>query len=137
MEQVCILPYMQYDEMEILNLYKSVGWSNYYERPEMLRNAFENSLCTLGAYCGDRLVGIIRVVGDGHSIIYIQDLLILPEYQHTKFGTRLLTAILEKFKNVYQKVLVTDRTEKNVNFYESLGFTELTEIGCVAFLLRN
>ena len=53
MEQVCILPYTQNDEMEILNLYESVSWSNYYERPEMLRNAFENSLGTLGAYCGD------------------------------------------------------------------------------------
>jgi ribosomal protein S18 acetylase RimI-like enzyme len=134
MERVSILPYFEYDETEIMHLYKSVGWSNYYERPEMLRKAFANSLCTLGAYSGGKLVGIIRVVGDGHSIIYVQDLLILPEYQHTGIGTRLLSAILEKFGNVYQKILVTDRTEKTVSFYESLGFTELTEIGCVAFL---
>ncbi len=100
----------------------------------MLRNAFANSLCTLGAYRGSKLVGIIRVVGDGYSIIYIQDILILPECQHKRIGTKLLSAILEKFNDVYQKILVTDKTEKTAAFYTSLGFTELTEIGCTAYL---
>jgi GNAT superfamily N-acetyltransferase len=133
MEEIVILPYLHYDETEILHLYKSVGWSNYYEKPEMLRNAYANSLCTLGAFDGEKLVGIIRVVGDGYSIIYIQDLLILPEYQHRKVGTKLLSAIVDKYKDVYQKVLITDKTEKTVTFYKSLGFFELTEIGYVAF----
>lgn len=133
MGDILILPYLHYEETEILHLYKSVGWTNYYEKPEMLNNSFANSLCTLGAYDGEKLVGIIRVVGDGHSIIYIQDLLILPDYQLKKIGTTLLSAILNKYKSVYQKILVTDKTEMTVPFYNSLGFIELTEIGCVAF----
>ena len=39
-----IRPYTQYDETEILSLYKSVGWTNYTEHPDWLRQAFENSL---------------------------------------------------------------------------------------------
>ena len=60
-----IRPYSRYLETEILPLYRAVGWSNYYMYPEMLRGAYENSLCILGAYEGSRLVGIIRAVGTG------------------------------------------------------------------------
>lgn len=74
--------YTNYNESEIINLYTAVGWSNYFNNPEMLCNAYENSLYILGAYDRDKLVGIIRVVGDGHSIIYVQDILVLPEYQN-------------------------------------------------------
>ena len=45
-----IKPYSYFCESEILPLYQSVGWRNYYEHPEMLRKAFKNSLCVLGAY---------------------------------------------------------------------------------------
>lgn len=133
MNNTVILPYLNYNEDEILRLYKSVGWSNYYEKPEILRNAYANSLCILGAYQNEKLVGIIRIVGDGHSIIYIQDILVFPEHQHKKIGTQLLLAILEKYKNVYQKVLATDNTNKTVSFYKSLGFVDLTDLGCIAF----
>ena len=44
-----IKPYTQYNEAEILPLYKSVGWRNYYEHPGMLPKAYAASLCILGA----------------------------------------------------------------------------------------
>ena len=40
-----------------------------------LRAGFNNSLLVLGAYEQDELLGIIRVVGDGATIILIQDIL--------------------------------------------------------------
>jgi ribosomal protein S18 acetylase RimI-like enzyme len=43
-----------------------------------------------------------------NSIIYIQDILVLKEYQHMGIGSRLMDAALTKYKNVYQKVLLTD-----------------------------
>lgn len=85
-----ISEYMSYDAEEIRFLYESVGWMNYTARPEMLKKAFENSLAVLGAYEEDRLIGIIRAVGDGASIVFIQDLLVLPEYQRRGIGSALL-----------------------------------------------
>ena len=79
--QFTIKEYSIYNEGEILNLYDSVGWSNYTSNPSMLKNAYKHSLKILGAYDADKLVGIIRVVGDGYSIVYIQDIIVLPEYQ--------------------------------------------------------
>lgn len=112
-----IKEYNEYHEQEILNLYKSVGWVNYVNHPEMLKNAYESSLKILGAYNGEKLLGIIRVVGDGYSIIYIQDIIVLPEYQHQGIGTALINKMTEIYKNVYQKVLLTDDTDKTIQFY--------------------
>ena len=63
--------YQEYKEQEILSLYESVGWINYVNNADMVRNAYANSLKILGAYAGEKLLGIIRVVGDGYSIIFI------------------------------------------------------------------
>lgn len=62
---------------EIVNFYRSVGWTNYLERPDILKKAYENSLCVLGAYDYDKLVGIIRAVGDAKTIVFIQDIIVL------------------------------------------------------------
>lgn len=132
--QFTIREYSIYNQEEILNLYDSVGWSNYTSNPSMLKNAYEHSLKILGAYDADKLVGIIRVVGDGYSIVYIQDILVLPEYQRNGIGRSLLKKILFEYKDVYQKVLMTDNTEKNIRFYQSAGFMMDTDIDSSAFL---
>lgn len=126
--------YEQYNEEEILNLYKSVGWSNYYLRPELLKKAYENSLKIIAAYEEDKLVGVIRVVGDGYSIIYVQDIIVIPEYQRQKIGTILLTKIMEEYKDVYQLVLLTDDSEQTASFYRSVGMISCVDYECMAFL---
>lgn len=129
-----IEPYSHYEEAQILSLYRAVGWSNYYERPEMLEKAYAGSLCVLGAYENEKLVGIIRAVGDGASILFIQDILVHPEYQRRGIGTALMQALLERYSHVYQIQLATDNTEKTIAFYKSLGFQPLREIGCYGFI---
>ena len=128
-----IKPYKHYNECEILPLYRAVGWSNYYEHPEMLEKAYAGSLCILAAHEDEKLVGIIRAVGDGHSILFIQDILVYPEFQRKGIGTALMNALLEKYRYVYQIELATDHTEKTIAFYKSLGFYPLHEIGCCGF----
>ena len=128
-----IKEYKTYNETEILNLYTSVGWTNYTNHPEMLKNAYANSLKILGAYENERLIGIIRVVGDGHSVVFIQDLLVYPEYQRKGIGTALLKQILQDYRHVYQKHLLTENTERTIQFYKSLGFTMDTDMECRAF----
>jgi len=134
MEKVRIIPYTKYDESEIIPLYRAVGWSRYYENPPMLRAAFANSLYAAGAYWQEKLVGMIRAVGDGHSILYIQDLLVAPDYQRRGIGSLLLRDVLGKYDGVYQKVLLTDGEPRTIRFYKSLGFQPSGQFGCLAFL---
>ena len=120
---------------DVLPLYEAVGWTNYTTKPEMLKAAFENSLHIIGAFNKDeKMIGVLRGVGDGASILFIQDILVYPEYQHQGIGTKLLQQILEKYKNVYQIQLATDDSTKTVSFYESNGFTNLTSLNCVSFI---
>ena len=134
MEEIRFEDYSRYNEEEILRLYSAVGWIAYTEDPESLRRGYENSLFTLAAYAGEELIGVIRTVGDGATIVYIQDLLVLPEYQGKGVGTELLSAILDRFRSVRQVVLMTDDTEKTVAFYKKAGLTPADEYGCRAFM---
>lgn len=120
---------------DVLPLYEAVGWTNYTTKPEMLEVAYKNSLHIIGAFNDDeKLIGVLRGVGDGASILFIQDILVYPEYQHQGIGTKLLQQTLEKHKNVYQIQLATDDSTKTVSFYESNGFTSLTSLNCVSFI---
>ena len=123
------------DLNEITELYDLVGWTNYSKDPELVRKAFESSLCVLGAYEGSVLAGFIRAVGDGASILYIQDIVVRPEMQRKGTGTALVRAVLERYPDVYQTVLMTDDTETSVGFYKSLGFTAVSDINCTAFVM--
>jgi len=131
---MAIREYRIYNEAEILRLYSSVGWTAYTDDPETLRKGFENSLLCLGAYEDDHLLGIVRVVGDGQTIVLVQDILVLPDYQRKGIGTALLQAVLDRYRHVRQIVLATDDTPKTVAFYKSMGFVELSEIGCCGFM---
>ena len=126
--------YSHYCESEILSLYKAVRWRNYHEHPEMLHRVYKNSLCILGAYEGDKLIGIIRAVGDGVSILFIQDIIVDPAYQRRGIGTKLTRAMLERYAHVYQIQLMTDNTEKTIMFYKSMGFRTMDEFGCCGFV---
>ena len=79
-------------------------------------------------------MGIIRAVGDGQTIVFVQDIIVLPEYQRKGIGTKLLKAVMEKYKDVYQMELLTDYTDKTKAFYRSVGFTASDDMGCVAFI---
>ena len=129
-----IKEYKNYKEDEIFSLYTAVGWTAYTDNPVALKAGYENSLLILAAYEGDELQGIIRVVGDGQTIVFIQDILVFPDKQRKGIGTALIKAILERYKNVRQIELATDNTPKTVEFYKSMGFHEMSEYGCCGFM---
>lgn len=123
----------QLDFQAVLDLYDSVGWTGYTNRPDMLHQALEHSLFVLAAFDGNRLVGLLRAVGDGHSIVFIQDILVLPTYQRQGIGRHLLEQAIAHFPEIYQLHLLTDNTEKTRSFYEAIGFTAVDSLECIAY----
>ncbi len=123
-----------YNEDEVFRLYSEAGWVAYTDDMAALREGFMNSLLILAAYGDDGLLGLIRVVGDGATIIFIQDILVFPSFQRQGVGSALLRAVLERYAGVRQIELLTDNTEKTKAFYNSMGFHELSEIGCCGFM---
>lgn len=126
--------YTQFKSDEILRLYTKVGWTAYTEDMPALERGYKNSLYILAAYENDQLIGIIRVVGDGATVILIQDIIVCPEMQRQGIGTALLKAVLDRYSAVRQIQLTTDNTPETVAFYKSLGFVDFSEIGCCGFM---
>ena len=125
-----IKEYTDYNMAEILPLYESVGWTSYTDHPQMLEKAFQGSREVFGAYSQARLIGLIRIVGDGASIVYIQDLLVHPDFQGKGIGSALLSEAMKRNAHVYQKCLITDDSERAVAFYQKNGFILHEQYGC-------
>lgn len=129
-----IKEYLQYHEEEILSLYAAVGWTAYTDQPETLRRGFAHSLLTLAAYEDGHLQGILRAVGDGETIVFVQDILVCPAQQRKGIGSALLRELLHRYSAVRQIELATDNTPKTLAFYRSMGFMEFSELGCCGFM---
>ena len=129
-----IREYTEYNENEIARLYTEVGWTAYTDNLSTLRRGFDNSLLVLAAFENNELMGIIRVVGDGFTIVFVQDILVFPNQQRKGVGSLLLQAILDRYKNVRQIELATDNTPQTIAFYKSMGFSEFSELGCCGFM---
>ncbi len=83
------------DPGAILALYEAVGWSGYTRDPAKLSRAIAGSSRIAAAFDGAVLVGLARVVSDGESILYLQDVLVHPGRQRAGLGRALrLTALL-------------------------------------------
>ena len=132
-----IKEYTIFNEEEIYNLYASVGWEAYLSDMSSLKEGFNNSLLVLGAYENDNLIGIIRAVGDGATIIFIQDILVHPNKQRKGVGRALIKEVINRYKNVRQIELVTDNTPLTTAFYKAMGFVELSKNGCCGFIYKK
>ena len=120
---------------DVLHLYQAVGWTNYTNQPQMLEQALSHSLATYLARDGEKIVGLVRLVGDGFSSVFVQDLIVLPSYQRQGIGSNLMKEALADYKDAYQIQLVTEETEKTLGFYRSLGFETLSSFQCAGMIL--
>lgn len=108
-----------------LALRAQVGW-RCLDR-QQAQQALDNSLKILTAYDGERAVGMGRVVGDGAVICYIQDLIVVPEYQSRHVGSRLIEELIAYVNGLTRKdtqmMLCLMCAKGREAFYEKHGFT--------------
>lgn len=110
---------------DVLPLYDAVGWTAYTDDPETLLAGLRGSSFVATAWEDDRLVGLIRVLSDDATIMYLQDILVAPSHHRRGVGKALAEAALDRYRHVRQKVLLTDDDPAQKHFYESLGFLEV------------
>ena len=111
-------------ESEVVDLYDAVGWRAYTDAPETLMAGLRGSLRVVVARSQGRLVGLARVVGDGATICYLQDVLVHPDARRQGLGGRVVQEAFAPFTAVRQHVLITDEEAEQKAFYESLGFSQ-------------
>ena len=119
---------------DVLHLYQAVGWTNYTNQLQMLAQALTHSLAIYLARDGEKIVGLVRLIGDGFSSVFVQDLIVLPTYQRQGIGSTLMNQALSDYKDIYQIQLATDESEKTLAFYRSLGFETLSTYDCIGMI---
>ena len=122
---------------DVLHLYQAVGWTNYTNQPQMLAQALTHSLAIYLARDGEEVVGLVRLIGDGFSSVFVQDLIVLPTYQRQGIGSTLMKQALSDYKDAYQVQLATEESEKTLGFYRSLGFETLSSFQCTGMIWVN
>ena len=117
-------------------LYEAVGWSAYTQDEASLTRAVAQSLAVVTAWEGEeRLVGLARAVGDGESVLFIQDVLVHPAYQGHGIGSALVRELCAMYPAVRQKLLLADNAPCLAAFYRNLGLTPAKEKGMEAWML--
>ena len=122
------------DKESLEILYQDAGWSIYCEDLDKLLKAFQNSCDIITAWQGEKLVGLVRTVGDGETILYIQDLLVLKEFRRQGIGSSLLGKVVENYPGVRQKVLLTDDTRETRRFYQAADFRKAAELDLLCYV---
>ena len=101
-----------------------VGWGT--RKNNIIDEALRNTLYSLCVYDDDKLIGYGRIIGDKTIFLYIQDLMVIPEYQNKHIGTGIVKNLLEQI-NTYKKINPDIRTylgasKGKESFYEKFGF---------------
>ena len=102
----------------------SVGWG--IREKNIIEEALKNTLYSLCVYDDSKIIGYGRIIGDKTIFLYIQDIMVIPEYQSKHIGTGIMENLLNKV-NEYKKINPNIRTylgaSKNKEaFYEKFGF---------------
>lgn len=122
------------DRAELLSLYEDAGWTAYTKEKDALFRGIQNSLSVLAAYEDGRLVGLVRAVGDGFTVVWIQDILVLSIYRRRGIGSALIRALCDRYPHVRQIMLASDATEELSAFYAAAGFRQLGNLGMTAYM---
>lgn len=109
---------------EYNRLRASAGWRHIPEG--QCRAALRSSVYCVCARVDGKLVGMGRVVGDGAVYFYLQDVVVLPDFQRQGIGTALVEKILQYLNDIATPEAFVGLFAANgaAEFYESFGFVQ-------------
>jgi ribosomal protein S18 acetylase RimI-like enzyme len=112
---------------EIVKLYKAGGWWKDSYNPSGIKSLIEGSFAFAVAIDKEskKAIGMGRLISDGVSDAYIQDLIVLPPYRREGIGKRLAKALLDHClsKGIRWVGLIAEPEQDG--FYSSLGFKSM------------
>ena len=115
---------------EFNQLSEAVGWGE--EEKEVIEKALERTVFSISAYDEGKIVGYGRIIGDETKFLYIQDIMVHPDYQNQKIGSTIMEKLVDQIKE-YKKVNPELRAYVGPSygkegFYRKFGFKTRTEM---------
>jgi GNAT superfamily N-acetyltransferase len=104
-------------------LIKAVGWGDNVA-PDTIRSVLAGARFGVVAVESDRVVGVGLVVGDGATFSYLRDIIVHPEWQGRRVGSRIVESLMAIIRRPDPNgMLVTLFTGQHLaEFYEQFGF---------------
>jgi ribosomal protein S18 acetylase RimI-like enzyme len=124
---VCIVK--EWDFPALVDLYKAGGWwrkdHDPSHIPELVRSSYAFAVAVHDP--SNRTIGMGRVISDGVSDAYIQDLVILPEYRGMGAGGEIVSTLLRFCisRNITWIALIAEPGTED--FYAGLGFSPMRD----------
>ncbi len=116
---------------EFNSLYDAVGWGAYDNRISKI--ALDNTFYSISVYDKDKIIGFGRLIGDTICFLYIQDVMVRPEYQSQKIGSMIMHKLLEKVQELKKDNpslrVYLGASKGKESFYEKFGFVKRNDIG--------
>jgi GNAT superfamily N-acetyltransferase len=114
---------------EIVELYKSGGWwKNHYD-PSGIIQLIQGSYAFFVAIekKTNKAIGMGRIISDGVTDAYFQDIVILTKYRGQGIGKKIAKALLDYClsKNLYWIGLIAEPDQEG--FYETLRFKKMKD----------
>lgn len=105
---------------KLVELFSSVGWKTA-EYPNRLYNAIKNSDLVISVWNKEDLIGLISTISDGYINVFITYLLIKPNFQNQRIGTKLMEKVCNHYKGFGRRILSTELNKEN--YYKKFGFS--------------
>lgn len=114
-------------EDDIVNLYRAGGWWKEGYDKSAIKEIIKGSFCFAVVIDKktNKAIGMGRVISDGVSDGYIQDLVILSEYRKKGIGKKLTCALVDYCKSRGVKWIALISEPNQENFYKKIGFKEM------------
>jgi GNAT superfamily N-acetyltransferase len=106
----------------VVRLYRDGGWWHEGDDPAAIPVLLAGSWCVAAAWAGDELVGMGRVISDGISDAYIQDVVVRAEARGQGIGGRIVSFLRDACIDggiLWVGLIAQPGTQ---DFYRRLGF---------------
>lgn len=126
-EDIRITLVRSWDAEEIIALYRAGGWwKDEYDPAEIPRLIVGSFAFAVAADSrSGRAVGMGRVLSDGVSDAYIQDLVVLPGYRGRDLGTAIISRLVARCREDGISWIALIAEPGSEEFYRPLGFTRM------------
>lgn len=110
------------DLIELAKLYTQAQWISTDDSIDFLRPAIKGSFAVVSAWHESKIIGFGRVISDGFSDAYIQDVVVDGNYRRRGIGSEIIRRLVEILRQQgidWIGLVGEPGTEK---FYTGLGF---------------
>jgi len=120
---------------EYRNIRQAIGWGD--TDAEATCNGLSNSLFSVCVEFENSIIGCGRIIGNGGIYFYIQDVIVLPDFQRRGVGTQIMNSLLTYIRtHAHTNSFIGLMAAKEAaGFYERFGFGKRPSNGPGMFMI--